>query len=169
MSKFIEIDPAEIEGNVFERIGRQWMLITAGRVNDLNTMTASWGGLGCMWNVPVAAAVVRPTRYTYEFLEREPYFSLSFPDSGSRRAMQICGRQSGRDGNKIAEAGLTPVYDAAAPYFAEAELVLICRKLYTSDLQPERFLDETIHTHYAENDYHRMYLGEITKVLKRVE
>lgn len=169
MNKFIEIDPAEIGGNPFAMIGKEWMLVTAGQPGDLNTMTASWGGMGVMWNVPVAAAVVRPSRYTYEFMEREKYYSLSFLDSGCRRALQICGSRSGRDCDKVGEAGLTPRTDAAAPYFDEARLVLICRKAYFSDLKPENFLDATLETHYNGEDYHRMYVGEIVKVLLRTE
>lgn len=168
MNKFIEIDPAEVEGNVFRMIGRDWMLITAGRADDFNTMTASWGGLGCIWNVNAAAALVRPSRHTYEFMEREKYFSLSFLNNGYRRALQICGTVSGRDTNKVADAGLTPLFDAPAPYFQQAELVLVCHKMYTSDIQPQQFLDPTIPNHYKEGDYHRLYLGEIVKVLRQV-
>lgn len=169
MNKFIEIDPLEMEGNVFRMIERDWMLITAGRAGDLNTMTASWGGLGCIWNVHTAAALVRPSRYTYEFMEREKYFTLSFLEDGFRRALQICGSTSGRDTDKIKDAGLTPRFDTPAPYFSEARLVLVCRKMYTSDIDPARFLDPTVQTHYKDGDYHRLYLGEIVKVLKRVE
>ncbi len=169
MGKFLEIAPQEIEGNLFRMIGREWMLITAGQPTDFNTMTASWGGVGCMWNAPVAAAVVCPSRHTYGFMEREKYYTLSFLGTGFRHAMQICGSLSGRDTDKVAEAGLTPRFDAPAPYFDEARLVLVCRKLYTSDLDPARFLDNTIETHYNGGDYHRMYLGEIVKVLKKVE
>ena len=169
MSKFIEITPQEIEGNLFRMIGREWMLITAGQPTDFNTMTASWGGAGIMWNAPVAAAVVRPSRHTYGFMEREKYYTLSFLGTEFRHALQICGSRSGRDTDKVAEAGLTPRFDAPAPYFDEAQLVLVCRKLYTSDIDPENFLDGTIETHYNGGDYHRMYLGEIVKVLKKAE
>ena len=169
MNKYIEITPTEIEGNVFQMIEREWMLITAGNAANFNTMTASWGGMGCIWNASVAAALVRPTRYTYEFMERENYFSLSFLGNGARHALQICGTQSGRDTDKVREAGLTPIFDAPAPYFGEARLVLICRKIYTSDIKPENFLDPTTENHYKCNDYHRMYLGEIVKVLKKVD
>lgn len=169
MNKFIEIDPVEIEDNVFRMIGRDWMLITAGHMGDFNTMTASWGGLGCIWNVNTAAALVRPSRYTYEFMEREKYFSLSFLDNGYRRALQICGSTSGRDTDKVSAAGLTPLFDTPAPYFQQARLVLVCRKMYTSDISPDRFLDPTLQTHYKDGDYHRLYLGEIVKVLQQVE
>lgn len=169
MAKFIEIDPSEIKGNVFDRIGKQWMLITAGKPEKFNTMTASWGGLGVLWNADVSFAFVRPTRYTFEFLEQEKYYSLSFLGMGERRALQICGSKSGRDVDKVKEAGLTPVFDAPAPYFEQTELSLVCRKLYTQDLDPSRFLDPALESNYQSRDYHRMYVGEITKALLRVD
>ncbi len=91
MAKFIELDPSEITGNVFDRIGKEWMLITAGKPEKYNTMTASWGGLGVLWNANVSFAFVRPSRYTFEFLEREKYYTLSFLGLSQRRALQICG------------------------------------------------------------------------------
>ena len=78
MGKFIEVHPIELKGNPFDKIGREWMLVSAGSSGNFNTMTASWGGMGVLWNADVCFAFVRPTRYTYEFMEREDYFSLSF-------------------------------------------------------------------------------------------
>ena len=169
MSKFIEISPQELEGNVFQRIGRQWMLVTAGTREKFNTMTASWGGLGVLWNAEVSMIFVRPERYTYEFLERETDYSLSFLAEGHRQALQFCGSRSGRDVDKVKETGLTPAFDAAVPYFAEAEISLICRKLYYQDLDPSHFLDPAIAGNYRNAGLHRMYVGEIQKVLRRVE
>lgn len=166
MRKFYEIDPMELRENVFRQIGHEWMLVTAGHRGDFNTMTASWGGMGVLWNANVCTVYVRPTRYTFEFMEREKFFSLSFLDEGNRRALQFCGSHSGRDTDKIAETGLTPLFDAQAPYFEESRLTLICRKMYFQDMTPENFLDSTIATHYKQADYHRMYVGEIVKVLK---
>ena len=168
MHKFVEISPSEIKGNPFDMIGKDWMLITAGKADSLNTMTASWGGLGVLWNAPVSYCFVRPTRYTYEFLERESYYTLSFLEPGCRRALQLCGRMSGRDGDKIAEAGLTVRTDEAAPYFEEAVLTLVCRKMAVQDIDPAGFIDPTIAGHY-DNDYHRVYVGEIVKVLRRID
>lgn len=168
MRKFAEIAVSELQENPFDLIDREWMLITAGKADALNTMTASWGGLGILWNTPVSFCFVRPTRYTYEFMEREKYFTLSFCGPAYRRALQICGRVSGRDTDKIKEAGLTPRTDEAAPYFDEARLVLVCKKMYIQDIDPAGFLDPTIETHY-DNDYHRMYVGEIVKVLRRID
>lgn len=168
MPKFVELDPLELQDNMFRRIGREWMLITAGKPEKFNTMTASWGGVGVLWNTNVTFSFVRPSRYTYTFMEQEKYYTLSFFGADCRRALQFCGSKSGRDVDKIAETGLTPVFDAPAPYFAEAELVLVCRKLYTQDLDTERLLDPALMANYKDGDVHRMYVGEITKVLRRI-
>ena len=168
MSRFIEIKPEQWQDNVFDRIGRGWMLVTAGDRDALNTMTASWGGVGVLWNKPVAFAFVRPSRYTYAFMERADAYSLTFPGETHRAALELCGSKSGRDVDKIKAAGLTPIYDQAAPYFEQGEIALICRKLYVQDLDPANFLDPAIEKQYANGDYHRVYVGEIIKVLKRV-
>ena len=95
MKRFIETDPHELTGNVFRLIGRDWMLVTAGKERSFNTMTASWGGLGVLWNAPVSMIFVRPSRYTYEFIEREREYSLSFLGPDDRRTLQVCGSKSG--------------------------------------------------------------------------
>ena len=168
MNEFLTITPEELEGNPFQMIGKQWMLITAGNETDANTMTASWGGLGILWNKPVSFAFIRPTRHTYGFTEREDTYSLCFFGEEYRDALRLCGTVSGRERDKIAEAGLTLRHDGAAPYFDEAQTVLICRKLHYQDIDPAGFLDPAIHGHYN-NDYHRVYVGEILQVLTRKE
>lgn len=166
MHQFTEISPSRIGDNPFDMIGKEWMLLTAGNGEDCNTMTASWGGLGVLWSQPVSTVYVRPTRHTYGFMEREEYYSLCFLGDTQREALQLCGSRSGRDIDKIAAAGLTLRTDAPAPYFDEARLVIICRKRYAQDISPACFCDPTIEKHY-DNDYHRMYIGEIVTVLQR--
>lgn len=166
MHQFNKIDPSSITDNPFDLIGKEWMLLTAGNADDLNTMTASWGGVGVLWNQPVSTVYVRPTRHTYRYMEREEYYSLCFFGDDCREALQFCGSRSGRDVDKIAATGLTPRTDEAAPYFDEARLVLICKKQYAQDISPTGFCDPTIEKHY-DNDYHRMYIGEIVTVLCR--
>ena len=166
MNEFITVSPYELEGNSFQMIDKQWMLVTAGNPESANTMTASWGGLGILWRKPVSFAFIRPTRYTYEFTEREEYYSLCFFSEEYRDALKLCGTVSGRDRDKIAEAGLTLRYDAEAPYFDEAETVMICRKMAAQDIDPAGFIDPAVEDCYN-NDYHRVYTGEITKVLRR--
>ncbi len=104
---FTKIDPREIDGNVFQRIGQQWMLITAGNKEACNTMTASWGGMGVLWHEPVVTAYVRPQRYTKEFVDREKTFSLSFYPEEYREALTLCGTTRGRDIDKVKECGFT--------------------------------------------------------------
>jgi len=146
----------------------QWMLLTAGDFGEgtFNTMAVAWGSLGTMWGRPFAQVVVRPRRYTREFMEKYGTFTLcAFPEV-HRSAVQLLGTKSGRDGDKIAESGLTPAAAStvAAPCFQEAELVIECRKMYCQDMDPEGFLDPDIQGNYPKKDYHRIYFGEIVAV-----
>ena len=167
---FMQISPEKMDQNPFSMIGKQWMLVTAGDQNKINTMTASWGGVGVMWGKNVAVTVIRPQRYTLEFVESHDLFTLSFLPEQYRPALNLCGSKSGRDLDKIAAAGLTPAFEQGAPYFEEASLVLVCRKLYVSDVKKENFLDENlIDRWYPNSDFHRMFVGEIVHVLKKAE
>jgi flavin reductase (DIM6/NTAB) family NADH-FMN oxidoreductase RutF len=146
----------------------QWMALAAGDFakGRFNAMAVGWGSLGTMWGKPFAQVVVRPQRYTREFMDAFDTFTLcAFPES-ERRGIQVLGTKSGRDGNKFGEAGLTPTASSvvAAPCFLEAELVIECRKLYWQDLDPEHFLSPAIAQNYPNHDYHRVYFGEILAV-----
>ena len=162
-----KITPQELEQNVFSAVGQQWMLITAGNAEQCNTMTASWGGLGVLWGKNVATVYIRPQRYTFEFVEHSPYFTLAFFGEEFRDALKLCGSESGRDVDKIKACGFTLREGAGgAPYFEQAQVVLVCRKLYWQDLDPTHFLDSAIDgAHYPNHDYHRMFIGEIAEVL----
>lgn len=143
----------------------KWFVLTAGdyRSRRYNSMTVGWGAFGTMWGRPFAAIVVRPSRYTYCFAEQYESFTLcAFPEK-FRAAVQLLGTKSGRECDKIAEAGLNPVAASkvAAPAFEEAELVVECRKIYYDDIEPRHFVDPTIQENYPQKDYHRMYFGEI--------
>lgn len=146
----------------------QWLLLTSGdfEAGAFNAMAVGWGSLGTMWSKPFAQVVVRPQRYTREFMEKYDTFTLcAFPEA-QRKAVQLLGTKSGRDGDKIAESGLTPqaASEVAAPCFAEAELVIECRKMYWQDMTPDHFLAPEIHRAYPQKDYHRIYFGEIVAV-----
>lgn len=165
---FKEINIKELKFSPFEKIGKEWMLITAGKEEDFNTMTASWGGLGVLWNKDVAFTFIRPSRYTFEFTEREEFFSLCFFPEEYRNALTFCGRNSGRDCDKVKETGLTPVFIDGVPCFGEASLVLICRKVYAQNMNESCTENEEVKSHYAENEsYHTMYVGEIVKALTK--
>ena len=165
---FEKIDPESLDQNVFSLIGDQWMLITAGTGEQCNTMTASWGGLGVLWGKPVATVYIRPQRYTLEFVEREEKFTLAFFGEEYRKALALCGSKSGRDIDKVKECGFTVETADGAPYFAQADLVLVCRKAYWQDMDPTHFLDGEIDGKwYPEKDYHRIFIGEIVEVLRK--
>lgn len=165
---FIKISPKQIEGNIFEMVGDKWMLITGGDEKGFNTMTASWGGAGILWGKPVTFCYVRPTRLTRSFMDEGAYYTLSFYSENYREQLNICGTKSGREIDKVKECGFTPAFSAdGAAFFKEAELVLVCKKIYFEDFKSEKFLVHEIASMYKENDYHRMYIGEIKEVLKK--
>lgn len=164
--KFKELDPQNLKESPFSMIDGG-MLVTAGDRDKFNTMTASWGGLGVMWNKNVSYVVVRPTRYTYEFMEKQDRYTLSFFDSEYADALTICGTKSGRSTDKVKETGLTPVFDGGSVYFGEARLVLICKKLYFQDINPANFQDAMIDKLYPNKDYHRLYVGEVETIYEK--
>jgi flavin reductase (DIM6/NTAB) family NADH-FMN oxidoreductase RutF len=144
------------------------MLISAGTPDHFNTMTASWGSLGELWFKPVCFCFVRPQRYTYEFMEQYDAFTLSFFAERYKPQLNFCGSRSGRETDKARECGFTPLpADNGSVYFGEARLVLECRKIYFQDLEPEHFLLDGLMKNYPKDDFHRMYIGEITRVLRR--
>lgn len=165
---FREISVEELKDNPFTLINKDWMLITAGDESKHNTMTASWGGVGELWGKYVFTIYVRPQRYTLEFVEGNDYYSLCFFGPEYRNALSLCGTKSGRDIDKDQATGLTPKFDEAAPYYEQARLVFICRKLYRQDMEESCFLDRKVFEDcYPQNDLHRMFIGEIVKVLEK--
>ena len=153
----MKIDP-------FTTFDKRWFLLTAGDFakGDYNTMTVSWGFLGTMWSMPVAQVVVRPQRYTREFLDKYDTFTLcSFPEK-YRPALTLLGAKSGRDSDKIAESGLTPIAASkvAAPIFKEADLVFECRKHFRLQMTAESMLTDKALNSYPAKDFHFMYIGE---------
>ena len=164
---FREISVEELKDNPFTLINKDWMLITAGNREKHNTMTASWGGVGELWGRYVSTIYIRPQRYTLEFVEREDYYSLCFFGPDCRQALNLCCSKSGREVDKDAATGLTPCFDEAAPYYEQARLVFLCRKLYRQDLEEGCFLDKGLLEKWYDNDLHRMFIGEIVKVLEK--
>ena len=159
-----ETDIKSLTLNPFKRIGSDWCLISAGKPESFNTMTASWGGIGILWNKKAATCYIRPQRYTKEFVDREEYFTLSFFPDGYRKALSLCGTVSGRDHDKPAEAGLTPLFTDGSVTFEEADLVLVCRKLYAQPMTEDSFTDKNVlEKEYPARDLHTRDIGEIIK------
>ena len=165
MSDFKEIKIKDFTVNPFD-LKNKWMLITAGNGEKVNTMTASWGGFGILWNKEVVLIVVRPQRYTKEFIDSSENFSLTFFDKSFLKQLGYLGKVSGRDENKIEKAGLTIVNDNNIPYFEEAKTVIFAKKLYNQPMEEEFFVDKNIiPAWFPEKDFHTLYVGEITKIL----
>ncbi len=156
------IEPQDLLVRPFRILDQEWALLVAGR-NEPNPMTISWGGLGTLWDRPVATVYVRPVRRTYELLEAHPEFTLNFLPAPLRAALEFCGAHSGRDTDKWRATGLTPAPSAqvAVPRVSQAVIALECRVLTTLDLDPSRFLDKTAEEFYPEADYHRLFIGDV--------
>ena len=164
----MKLHPADFKTltpEVFRVFGTQNALLTAGDRDVCNTMTIGWCQLGRLWSIPVCTVYVRPERYTYAFMESHDYFTVSVLPLRDRQTAQVCGTKSGRDIDKIKECGLTLRRGAGdAPFFDEAEWVLVCRKLYAQDLDESCVLDERVLHHYgAKGGWHRAYTGEVVE------
>lgn len=170
------VSPESIADNPFTVIGRDWLLVTAcamstdddGTVSTgrPNTMTASWGGLGILWNKPVATIYLRPSRYTKEIIDSTSTFSLSVLPQKYKSALDYCGSHSGRNEDKFRAAKLDVEYMNGTPWIKQARLVLFCQKLYAQEFDPYCFAEEQLcKQNYRKNDFHTMYIAEITKVL----
>ena len=169
MEGFKRID-AEQLGNAIEMIGKEWMLITVkdednGRVN---AMTASWGTMGVLWHKNICITFVRPQRHTHKLMSEQNRFSIAFLGEEYRDALRLCGRESGRDGDKLSASGLHTAELDGVPAVAEAETVLVCRKLYEDEIREGCFLEEEVmETYKAKKDYHTFYVCEIEAAYKK--
>ena len=168
MAEFIKIPAEQFDHNPFTLIEHEWMLITAEKEGKVNTMTANWGGLGEIWYKRAAYIVVRPHRYTKEFLDAADTFSLTFFDESYRKTLSDLGEVSGRDEDKIAKSGLTVVHSGNTPYFEQARLALICKKVFAQPFEPQCVLDEAVkQRNYVDNDYHTLYIGFVEEILQK--
>lgn len=162
---FEKINIQDLQINPFTAIGQQWMLITAGDQKKVNTMTASWGGMGVLWGDNVVTVYIRPQRYTKEFVDQQDCFSLSFFDNTYKKELGVLGSVSGRDQDKIQDVGFHVTYLENVPTFEEANLVFIVEKVYEDDIKPELFKNKTIDEKwYPDQDYHTMYIAKVKVV-----
>jgi len=169
MNNFKEIKIKESHIHPFE-LKDKWMLVTAEKNGKVNTMTASWGGFGILWNKEVAFVVIRPQRYTKEFVDASESFSLCFFDETYKKQLAYLGKVSGRDEDKIAKTGLTINLENQVPVFNEAEFALIVKKLYVQPMAGEFFIEkDIINKWFPDEDFHILYVAEIEKILIKVE
>ena len=151
--------------DAYEEFHRHWALITAGTPDDHNSMTVSWGGVGSLWGKPVATVYIRPNRHTYGYFEANEYFTVSFYPEEYKNALGIMGSKSGRDCDKDTEAGLTPIPCCETVTYKEARRTLLCRKLFSQDMDPANFTPDVIRKFYGTEPAHKLYIGEIIEIL----
>jgi len=149
----------------FNLLDKEWALLTAGDKNKYNTMTVSWGSMGTTWGKPSVTVYVRPNRYTYEFIENSEYFSLSFYDVEYKKDLRVLGSISGRNTDKIANTNLTPEVLENGISFKEANLTIVCKKMYHQDMKIEDFPEEVINQYFKEDPVHHMYIGEVVEIM----
>ena len=150
----------------FDLFNKSWALVTAGPINNHNSMTVSWGELGTLWRKDVATIYIKPCRYTHQFMENNEFFVISFFDEEYRKALSIMGTKSGRDADKDKLSGLTPISHNETTIYKEAKLTLVCKKIYQHDMVLENIPQEAVETYYKEESPHTMYIGEVIEVIK---
>ncbi len=167
MKHFNSVDFSTLNQQIARELGKEWMLITAKKPDgSFNTMTASWGGFGVLWNKPVAFCFIRPQRYTLEFVNEAKNCTLSFFGGEYMADLALLGRESGRDGDKIAKTSLTPMPIGDTVSFEQAKRIFVCRKLYCQQMDETCFLDADLLKNYPDKDYHYTFVCEIQEVLE---
>ena len=166
------MDFAKKSYEVFQMFNDRWALVTAGSIEDYNTMTIAWGSMGTIWGPPhqgkpILTVYVSPARYTHSYLEKNDYFTVSFFPEAHRRDLGVLGSRSGRDGDKVALTKLTPIPVEHGVDFAEAELSFVCRKLYVHQFEKERVPQEVAEWIYTRVPPHSMFIGEIVEGIER--
>lgn len=157
------------QSEIFKLIGEDWILLTAGDKSGFNPMTASWGGLGILWQKPIAICFIRPTRHTYEFANKSDIITFSFLTEEYRSILQYCGSKSGKDVDKIRETGLIPVEtEGGGITYKQAKLCIESRVLYRDDLIPEKLSADIDKMFYLKKDYHRFFIGEVMNIYRKI-
>lgn len=151
----------------FYTLDKEWALLSVGNKEKFNMMTVSWGGFGTIWGRPVVSVYVRKSRYTYEFMEENDYFTLSFYEEKYKKDLGILGSKSGRNINKKDLVSLHEEEVGNSISFKEANLTLVCKKIYYDDLKKENMKPEIQEQFYKKDEIHRMYIGEVIDIIDR--
>ena len=149
----------------FDVFNNGWALITAGDIDNHNSMTISWGEMGTLWSASVITVYVKPCRFTHKFFEDNDYFVVSLFDEKYKSALAIMGSHSGRDVNKDELSGLTPISHNNVTVYKEAKFTFICKKIYFNDLHLENVPEEYKKKYYEIDKPHTMYIGEVVEIL----
>ncbi len=170
VERFEVVDPKDMTDNVFKLVGDDVTVITAGKAPEHNSMAASWGGFGVLFNKPVTWCFLRANRFTLEKMREAKTYTFSYFPPEHRDDVLFFGSKTGRDTDKMKKSKLTPVAtpDGQTTY-AEARLVIECKLVEITTVKPDdfhtgegrQFVEEG---HQEAGDYHKLVLGEIMKV-----
>jgi flavin reductase (DIM6/NTAB) family NADH-FMN oxidoreductase RutF len=152
-----------------KKLSQEGLLLTSSsKDHRLNVMTIGWGLVGRLWREPVYMVAVRPSRYTYEFIEATQEFSVNIPAEGMEDTVAYCGQVSGRDSDKFRERGLTALSGKTvkSPIIKECIGHIECQVIGTSTVRPERISSSVQQSCYSAGDYHTLYYGRIQTILK---
>ena len=152
--------------DIFTQFDKKWALVTAGNEDSFNTMTISWGGMGTIWNKPVATVYVRTSRFTHEFIDNNDYFTISFFPEEYKGILGVLGSKSGREMDKMHASGLTPVQVENGITFKEAETTFVCRKLCKQPIELRNMPEDVVNSFYKADTRHDMYIGEVIKIIQ---
>ena len=156
----------EFTVDAFGLYAKKWALLTAGTEDKFNSMTISWGGIGTLWNKPVVTAYVRTTRYTHDFMDKGEYFTISFYPEDKKDILGVFGSKSGRDIDKMHYEGLTPKAASESVTFDEAEVTLVCKKLFKQKLDEKNMPEDVVKAFYNGDASHDMYIGEVVDIIR---
>jgi flavin reductase (DIM6/NTAB) family NADH-FMN oxidoreductase RutF len=167
---FEPISPEEICDNVFTLVGRVFPVITAGKQDHYNSMTASGGGLGMLFKKPTTWCILQANRYTLELIQKERTYTMSYFPPDYNAQILFLGSKSGRDSEKMKEVELTSVQIPSGDMsFREARLIIECKLTELTTPNPNDFCTQEakdyINEAYKEiTDYRKYVFGEITHV-----
>lgn len=160
---FKKIDLNDFNVNPFTLFKKDNALMTVGTLNNHNTMTVGWGTLGVLWRNEIAIAYVKPTRYTFEYMNSTSCFVFAwFDDSlNSKEILKFCGTKSGRDYDKDKECNLTPFEIDGGIGYKEAKMLMVCEIIYEDQFKEEEMVDHNIMSIYPDKLLHHRYIGRI--------
>lgn len=156
----------ELTVDIFSQFDKKWALLTSGTKDKFNSMTISWGGAGTLWSKPVVTAYVRASRYTHDFMDENEYFTISFYPEDMKQILGVFGSKSGRDIDKMNYEGLTAKEAGESVTFEEAELTLVCKKLFKQKLDEKNMPENIVKAFYEGDASHDMYIGEVVDIIK---
>lgn len=157
----------QFDTDIFSQFNDKWALLSAGTKDKHNTMTISWGGMGTLWFKPVVTVYVKPCRHTYQFMNDNEYFTVSFYPEEYKKALTLMGSKSGRDMDKDSASGLTVKDLGKAVTYEEAEVTLLCKKIYFQDMDTANMPQDIVQQHYTIEEPHRMFIGEVVEVISK--